>query len=375
MRLRVRAGQAREVGQRGQRDVHPERAGPAAIRGDACAEVVGQVLGRDETLAQELRVHVGDHAPAFDHLAGLELDAGGAARPHQHARNRRLRAQHDAARRALGGHRLRDRPHAADRVSPLAGLAVDLAEHVVQQHVGRARRVGAREVADDGVEAERRLDRRAVEPAVEHVARALGEEVEEVAPLGQRQPAQAPAGAREVDERRRVAHDAGADVGRRDAEHAAQDGGDAVEHRVVARQRVGVAAGEPGDLRLRGGETAAHLQEAALRQRQEVREWALAHDEPVRGEVQVARDLRVEQADRVARRRVAEARVELLGDRGAAHDGPALDDAHRKPGGGQVRGADEPVVAAAEDDRVEPRRVTPRRQARPRRSRSRNRRT
>ncbi len=92
----------------------------------------------------------------------------------------------DAARRALARHRLRDRAHAAERVAPLAALAVDLAEHVVQQHVGRARRVRAREVADDGVEAERGLDRRRLEPAIEHVAGALGEQVEHVAPPGER---------------------------------------------------------------------------------------------------------------------------------------------------------------------------------------------
>ena len=59
----------------------------------------------------------------------------------------------DAARGAALRHRLRDRPHAADRVAPDAALAVHLAEGVVEEHVGGAGRVGALVGADDAVEA------------------------------------------------------------------------------------------------------------------------------------------------------------------------------------------------------------------------------
>ena len=74
------------------------------------------------------------------------------------------RAQHrdggiGADRRALRYrslcHRLRDRTHAADGVAPDAGFAVYLAEAVMQQHIGRAGRVGRRIGTDDAVEGER----------------------------------------------------------------------------------------------------------------------------------------------------------------------------------------------------------------------------
>ena len=78
-------------------------------------------------------------------------------------------------------HRLRDRAHAADRMTPRALLAVHLAEAVMQQHIGRARRVGARVVPDDAVQAVDRLDRIALEPGVEIVAGRVGEEVEQLA--------------------------------------------------------------------------------------------------------------------------------------------------------------------------------------------------
>ena len=66
------------------------------------------------------------------------------------------------ARRAR--HRLGDRAHAADGVAPDALLAVHLAEGMVQHHIGGAGGVGTGVVADDGVEAEQRLDQIAFEP-------------------------------------------------------------------------------------------------------------------------------------------------------------------------------------------------------------------
>ena len=71
------------------------------------------------------------------------------------------------------------------------------------------------------------------------------------------------------------------------------------------------------------------------------------------GEAQVADHLGVQQADRVARGGVAEAGVEFLGDGGAAEDGAALEDAHGEAGFGEVAGAGEAVVAAADDDHIE----------------------
>jgi len=56
-------------------------------------------------------------------------------------------------------HRLGDGAHAADGMTPGAALAVHLAEHVMQQDVCGPRRIGARVVADDAVEAVHGLDR------------------------------------------------------------------------------------------------------------------------------------------------------------------------------------------------------------------------
>ena len=90
-------------------------------------------------------------------------------------------ANFDTSRACGFRHRLRDRAHAADGVAPVALHAVHLAEAMMQQHIGGARRVGARIIADDGIEAESRLDRRALEPMIEIIASGGGEDFEHVA--------------------------------------------------------------------------------------------------------------------------------------------------------------------------------------------------
>src|SRR3546814_10496101 len=59
-----------------------------------------------------------------------------------------FRSDRDASARARARHRLRHRAHPADRMAPLARLAVHLAEHMVEQHIGAAGRVGAGIIAD-----------------------------------------------------------------------------------------------------------------------------------------------------------------------------------------------------------------------------------
>ncbi len=69
-------------------------------------------------------------------------------------------------------------------------------------------------------------------------------------------------------------------------------------------------------------------------------------------QVHVGDHLGVQQRDRVAGDGVAEAGVELLGHRRAADDVAALQHRHLQSGAGEIEGADQPVVAAADDDDV-----------------------
>jgi hypothetical protein len=91
----------------------------------------------------------------------------------------------------------------------------------------------------------------------------------------------------------------------------------------------------------------------AIRQRQEIRDRPQHDPEPVFRKLQIPAHTRIEQADRVARRRVAKARMEVLGDRGAAQHGAALEHADVLSRAREIRGADEAVMSAADDDGVE----------------------
>ncbi len=229
-------------------------------------------------------------------------------------------------------------------------LAVDLAEHVMQQHVGRAGRVRGREVADDRVPAERGLDDVGLEPVVQQFTGAFGQQLDQVAPPAHVQALQAP---RDIGAGEPVGeHEPVADVRWRAVHQFTQHRDDAVEHRGVVRQPLRIPLTEARDLGLCRREPAAQSQRIAVGERQEVRKRPLDDPQAVFGKPQLADHLRTEQAHRVAGGRVSESRVEFLGDRGAAEHRAALEHTDLQAGTGEVRGADEAVVAAANDQRI-----------------------
>jgi hypothetical protein len=74
--------------------------------------------------------------------------------------------------------------------------------------------------------------------------------------------------------------------------------------------------------------------------------------EPVSRQVEIADDLGAEQAHHVGKDRELEAGEDFLGDRGAADDRALLENQHFAARAREVRGGDQPVVAAADDDGV-----------------------
>ena len=316
---------------------------------DALPELRIQAVLRHQVAVEQLRVQVRDHAARVDLRAVGKEHAAGAALAHQHLRYRGIGDQFHAAPTGLGGHRLGDRSHAADRMAPGAAPAIHFAEAVVQQHVAAAGRVRARIVADHRIEAEHRLDRIGLEPAVEQVAGALGDQVQQVAPLGHRQPAHPVAGGQGA---QHLAH-AAADV-RRGLQHdAAQHVCHAFQPVVVLGQPLCIARRELRHFRLGRRQPATHLQEGCVRQRQEVGQRPLQHAQAVLGEPQVADHGGIEQADRVGQRRVAKAGMEGLGHRGATEHRTPFQHPHLQPGRRQVAGAGQSVVATTDDQCIE----------------------
>ncbi len=140
----------------------------------------------------------------------------------------------DADRRAFllrrFRHGLRDRAHAADRMAPASAFAIRFAEAMMQQHIGRARRIGARVIADDRIEAEGGFDRVALEPMIEKIAGGRGEDVEKIAVALKphaAQPIGEPPGFQEFAQRAdKIAFD---DIGRRLKHEVAQKIGEACQ--------------------------------------------------------------------------------------------------------------------------------------------------
>ncbi len=101
---------------------------------------------------------------------------------------------------------------------------------MMQHHIGRARRVGAGIIADDGVESEQRLDQVVLERLVQHLAGRAREQIEQVAPLLQRKPSQDIGGAERIEGfADRADAKALDDVGRRAQHELAQHVGDSFE--------------------------------------------------------------------------------------------------------------------------------------------------
>src|SRR4029079_11971772 len=72
----------------------------------------------------------------------------------------------------------------------------------------------------------------------------------------------------------------------------------------------------------------------------------------MRKQVEIADDLRLQEADRVCGGRVAESGREFLSHAGTADDVAPLEYLHLEPGHAEVGGAHEAVVTAADDDHV-----------------------
>ena len=246
--------QRSEIRQARQGHVHAQRAGTAAPVGHAFAGRRRHRCWRHQALVQQLRIDVGDHRPRMQGFAGFCEHADGTARLaidllYQHLAHARIGADFHPRGNGRLGHCLGDRAHAADGMPPRPFHPIHFAEHVMQQYVGRARRIRTGVVADDAVETQHGLDRRAFEPAIQILARRNGEQIQQFLAQGFVQPmqlfAQAP-GTHQLGQRFPPA--AIGDVGRRLHGQRAQHIGDGIQAAFVFGQAPGVAPGKLGHL-------------------------------------------------------------------------------------------------------------------------------
>ena len=252
--------------------------------------------------------------------------------------------------RALGraGDRLADRAHAADHLAPGALDPAALAERVVEQVVGGAGRPRAGPDADDAAGGGRALEPVELEVVVEQVAdrhREHADELVDVALLKAGHAARLPQQPGEVAGRLRARSRGLAQ------HHRLHEPSGAIHQFLELRVVLGVVLRVSGD-RLGGVLDLVEEEDRPLLGERDIgrieRDRAVAEV----GESQVGDDLRLQHRDHVGAARDAGAGPELLGDAGAAEDVAPLEAHHLQPGAGEVGGRGEPVVTAADDDRV-----------------------
>lgn len=247
-----------------------------------------------------------------------------------------------------GRHGLRDRAHAADGVPPQPLPAVHFAERMMQHDVGRARRVRAGIVADDGVEAEQRLDQVAFKDVVEHVTGGPREQVEQGALALQRQPAQDIGAGQRVE---RFTHGVQAKpfdhVRRRTQHEIAQHIGDGFQFAVEIVDPQGIAFAEFCDRLMRPAVTGQQV--TAIRCGQEVLRAALHDPQAVVMQAEIRDHLRIEQAHRVGGYRIAEPRMKLLGHSRAADHLAAINHLYPQATHCEVGRAGQAVMASADN--------------------------
>ena len=348
MRLQMRARRSGEVRQLAQRDIHAERGRTAAIARDPRLGIFVQRALRHEMLIQQFRIDVGHHHRRRNFATVCQHYAHRTPALDQHLRDFGIGVDANAARETFFRHRLGDRAHTADRMPPHPGLAVHFAEHVVQQHIGRTRRVRTGEIADHRIPAQRRFQRLALKPTVQQIARGFREQIQQIAARGHVQRLQLFRGRKRgqpIGQHEAVRH-----VRRRALHQLAQHHDHAIEHRVILRQLLHIALRPARDVGR--AVLAAEPERLPIGQRQEIRIRPLHHPQPVFLQTEIADHFRIEQAHGVTRHRIAEPRMELLGDGRAADDMSPLQHTYRHTRRSEIRRTDQTVVAAAQNEDI-----------------------
>ena len=218
-------------------------------------------------------------------------------------------------------------------MAPHTDFAVHLPETMMEEHIGGAGCRGCGIGADDAVEREGGLHRLVFEPACEIIGCAFGEEARQVALRFERQLENLAGETRAFPECVKPP----TSVGRRFEEQPLQYACGTVERFVISGQARGILFGELRNSGLAAGEAIGHHEGAALVDGPEVGDGAFHDLEPVPMEIEVADDLRVEQAHRIRGNGIAETGMKLFGVCGAAHVRVLFQNHHVEAGRGQIR--------------------------------------
>ncbi len=217
----------------------------------------------------------------------------------------------------------------------------------MQQHIGRARRLQRSEGADGRLVTERADDRFVLEPLLEEVVAAHGEQISQAEELSADLPVPPGEGSQvlhalEIAPRR---------IDRRLEHHVAHHRGGVGHVGVEIGVGLGVLLRQACEGALGDGGVVVHDDRTAIVGRMED---ALAGQnlEAVVEEVQIVDDALGHHPEQVGRQRHAEAGHDLFCRRRAADDVTAFEHQRLEPRAGQDRTAGQAIMARADDDRV-----------------------
>ena len=312
-------------------------------------------------------IGVADDRLAVDLLAGFQRDADGLAVLDDDLLDLGIDADLDAGLFGRGRDRLADRAHAAAREAPGADLPVDLAHVVVQQHVGRARRIGPERGADDGGCGGEALPARRLEILVEEIGDRHRPEADHVVHVPLAQPPELAADLQQALEVLAMAPGIDAvlheridlrRIRRRHQQRALDEAAIAADLHRVFVVRLGVADRMAAQRFARAVVVAVIDDPLALRIGRGV---DVVRDDlqPVARQVEEAENLRPQQRADVGAGRIGEAGILLFRHGGAADLLAPLQHQHLQlvlavllAALGEIGRAGQAVVAAADDDRV-----------------------
>ena len=249
----------------------------------------------------------------------------------------------------VGRDRLGDRARAAAHEGPLRHLAVDLADVVVEQHVGRARRVRSAVGADRARHAARRLHLRRLEPLLEELGDRQRHHLDEVPGRLDVEALQLPGEARQLQQ---VSWGFGSDGRRGHQQQGPHELRDLRQVGAEFRPGLGVFLREFADLGVRLRRVLGQQQMRAVRKGYVIVRRERVESEAMPAQLQLVDDFGRHQGEHVGEGRDRIAWPGMLADGGAAQDGAPLQDEGFQARPPEVCRGRQAVVATADDNRV-----------------------
>src|SRR6266404_1012645 len=173
------AGQAFEIGERVESEIHFAGGAAEFVAADAFEEVIREFIGREKFLEGEMRVDAGGNYAGGNFFAGFESNAGSATVLYEDFVDGGLCADFHTEFAGGCGDSVADGTGAAAAESPGTEGAVDFAHVVMKENVSRAGGADAEEGPDDAGSGHGGFEDVGLEPLVEEIGGTHGHELDE----------------------------------------------------------------------------------------------------------------------------------------------------------------------------------------------------